>query len=141
MSTNHRRRLPPSRTAGTPPDGSAAPTVGAPSTGSPAGWSSGGEDDAVAVALAPAGAPRRADDISPAPMAWPAVRVVRGRPDEVELAALVAGIVAASARSTDLGGLVDEAAEPVRTHWTNRAHQLGGTASPGPGAWRWSLHP
>jgi hypothetical protein len=61
--------------------------------------------------------------------------VVRGAPDDDELAALVAGLVAAAS---------DEAAapEPVRSAWTNRAHVLrGGTAGrvPGADAWRWSL--
>lgn len=104
----------------------------APSPGTPEGWTTGGEDDAVAAALG------TAPGAAPAPQP-PAVRVVHGRPDEVELAALVAGIVAASVRGADLGGLVDEAAEPVRTRWTSRA--AGAGLSPGPGAWRWSLHP
>ncbi|HEX5331637.1 MAG TPA: acyl-CoA carboxylase epsilon subunit [Cellulomonas sp.] len=64
------------------------------------------------------------------------VRVVRGAPDDVELAALVAGLVAASARS-------DETDEPAtRSMWRDRARAMRGDpvrAAPGPDAWRWSL--
>lgn len=62
------------------------------------------------------------------------VRVVRGAPDDVELAALVAGLVAAAS---------DEAAPDTapRTAWTDRARVLRGTVAPvaGADAWRWSL--
>ena len=64
------------------------------------------------------------------------VRVVRGAPDDVELAALVAGLVAASARS-------DDSDEPAtRSMWHDRARAMRGdpvSAAPGPDAWRWSL--
>ena len=64
------------------------------------------------------------------------VRVVRGAPDDVELAALVAGLVAASARSDD-----DD--EPTtRSMWRDRARAMRGDpvrTAPGPDAWRWSL--
>lgn len=70
--------------------------------------------------------------------AWaPAVRVERGHPDDVELAALVAGIVAA--RST---AAPDE--DPGRTSrsvWTDHARRLGQAPPPGPDSWRWSLTP
>ncbi|WP_248258438.1 acyl-CoA carboxylase subunit epsilon [Georgenia sp. EYE_87] len=104
------------------------------SAASPAEWSGGGNDDVVAVALGGAvtaahGAP-----------AAPAVRVVHGRPDELELAALVAGIVAARGRVDELGGLPDDAAERVRTRWTDRARVIGVPPGPGAGSWRWSLH-
>ena len=108
-----------------------------PSPSSPAEWSSGGEDDVVAVALAAPPAPP-----APAPAAAPPdVRVVRGRPDEVELAALVAGIVAARGRVDEPGGVPDEAAEAVRTRWTDRGRVIGLPPAPGAAAWRWSLHP
>lgn len=62
------------------------------------------------------------------------VRVVRGAPDDVELAALVAGLVAAAS---------DEGATETapRTAWTDRARVLRGTVAPAAGAdaWRWSL--
>ncbi|WP_448071360.1 acyl-CoA carboxylase subunit epsilon [Georgenia yuyongxinii] len=114
-------------------------STGAPTAVSPAEWSSGGEDDVVAVALD--ASDRAALDAGPAMMTSPAVRVVRGRPDEVELAALVAGIVAARGRADELGGLPDEAAESVRSRWSDRARVLGMPAAPDAGAWRWSLHP
>jgi hypothetical protein len=64
------------------------------------------------------------------------VRVVRGEPDDLELAALVAGLVAASAQ-------VDYPDEPVaRSVWNDRSRSMRGPsdqASPGPDAWRWSL--
>lgn len=64
------------------------------------------------------------------------VRVVRGEPDEMELAALVAGILtAASAARTAEPDL------PAQPPWSDRARRLGATPRPGPGTWRWSLHP
>lgn len=64
------------------------------------------------------------------------VRVVRGEPDDLELAALVAGLVAASAR-------VDHRTEPVaRSVWNDRSRTMRGgpgCVAPGPYAWRWSL--
>ncbi|RPF25940.1 acyl-CoA carboxylase epsilon subunit [Georgenia muralis] len=95
-----------------------------------------GDDDTVAVALAGAGS--AGDGGLPATAA---VRVVHGAPDEVELAALVAGLVAARAAAVELGGLPDEGAEQVRTRWTDRTRPLGAGPVPGPGSWRWSLHP
>jgi hypothetical protein len=63
------------------------------------------------------------------------VHVVRGEPDDVELAALVAGL--AAVRTTDDAG--DEA---PRSAWTDRSRGMRGpTTSPhrGPDTWRWSL--
>ncbi|MFD1504363.1 acyl-CoA carboxylase subunit epsilon [Georgenia yuyongxinii] len=119
--------------------GLAMPPQDAPTSVSPAEWSSGGEDDVVAAALD--ASDRAALDAGPALMTSPAVRVLRGRPDEVELAALVAGIVAARGRADELGGLPDEAAECVRSRWSERARVLGMATAPDAGAWRWSLHP
>ncbi|GAA3509798.1 acyl-CoA carboxylase subunit epsilon [Georgenia daeguensis] len=104
------------------------------SAASPAEWSGGGTDDVVAAAL---GGALSAAHEAPA---VPAVRVVHGRPDELELAALVAGIVAARGRVDELGGLPDDAAERVRTRWTDRARAIGVPPAPGAGSWRWSLH-
>jgi hypothetical protein len=64
------------------------------------------------------------------------VHVVRGTPDDVELAALVAGLAAVA---------VDDDtpdADAPRSAWADRARGLQGTPSvplPGPDAWRWSL--
>jgi hypothetical protein len=68
----------------------------------------------------------------------PHVQVVRGTPDDVELAALVAGLVAATA--TDDEDLPDDGDAPAA--WTDRARTLPGAAStwrPGGDAWRTSL--
>jgi hypothetical protein len=72
------------------------------------------------------------------------VRVVRGAPDEIEVAALVAGLAAAAA-----GLSVPADSAPV-DEWTNRVRTMrgnGGTAKSFGGrsgrhnadAWRWSL--
>jgi hypothetical protein len=66
----------------------------------------------------------------------PHVHVVRGAPDEVELAALVAGLVATAAEP-------EESPAPAGSEWSNRRRTLMHHPSPAPGpdAWRWSLHP
>lgn len=64
------------------------------------------------------------------------VRVVRGEPDEEELAALVAGIIAYAASL--------HAPEPEATRlppWNDHARRLRAGAHPGPSSWRWSFHP
>lgn len=63
------------------------------------------------------------------------VQVVRGAPDEVELAALVAGLVATA-------GNDEEQAAPA-AEWSSRRRSLPRrpAPTPGPDAWRWSLHP
>ena len=63
------------------------------------------------------------------------VHVVRGAPDEVELAALVAGLVAQSGN--------DEEATAPQSAWSDRSRTLPRRPAPAPGtdAWRWSLHP
>ncbi len=109
------------------------------SAASPAEWSGGGNDDVVAAAL-DAARGTASDDGGPHLMTSPAVRVVHGRPDELELAALVAGIVAARGRVDELAGVPDDAAEPVRSRWTDRGRLLGAPSAPGAGSWRWSLH-
>lgn len=70
--------------------------------------------------------------------ALPHVQVVRGTPDDVELAALVAGLVAASVPGDD------DAAEDAgpRAAWSDRARVLRGAGAAwrtGPDAWRSSL--
>lgn len=63
------------------------------------------------------------------------VRVVRGTPDDMELAALVAGLVAATSAT-------DDPAEPERpAAWSDHGRRLPGARSswrPGPDTWRWS---
>jgi len=62
------------------------------------------------------------------------VRIVRGTPDDVELAALVAGLAATRTHDED-----EVAAGAHR--WAGPARLVRGTDAwrPGPDAWRWSL--
>ncbi|EYR63429.1 hypothetical protein N866_00795 [Actinotalea ferrariae CF5-4] len=78
-------------------------------------------------------------------MTPPDVRVVRGAPDDVELAALVAGL-AAGARTAQDDDAAHPATEPApavhaRRRWRDAADRLSDRLSPGPDAWRWSTHP
>ncbi|HEY0216393.1 MAG TPA: acyl-CoA carboxylase subunit epsilon [Cellulomonas sp.] len=71
------------------------------------------------------------------------VQVVRGTPDDVELAALVAGIVAAVGQDDDPDA-APAGADPDggRPAWSDPARTVGrtdGTWRTGPDAWRWSL--
>ena len=70
----------------------------------------------------------------------PQVRVLRGAPDEVELAALVAGIVAGQAASPGDGDAVRRTrrAAADRRRWLDGAQQLRGPLARGGDAWRWS---
>lgn len=79
--------------------------------------------------------PRRG--AAPDEPAAPHVHVVRGAPDDVELAALVAGLVASSSATP----AHDEPAPAAA--WTDRRRTLHPTPvpTPGPATWRWSLHP
>lgn len=65
----------------------------------------------------------------------PHVQVVRGAPDEDELAALVAGLVATATGEPEYLQLADA--------WTDRRRTLDPrpAPTPGPETWRWSLHP
>ncbi|WP_454051312.1 acyl-CoA carboxylase epsilon subunit [Cellulomonas sp. Marseille-Q8402] len=66
------------------------------------------------------------------------VQVVRGTPDDLELAALVAGLVAATAPGDD--DAPDD--EEPRAAWSDRARTVPGASAtwrPGPDAWRASL--
>lgn len=65
-----------------------------------------------------------------------AVQVVGGHPDDVEVAALVAGLAA-------VAGENDESPAPAAqpTEWVSKARRLGTTATTrSPDQWRWSLH-
>lgn len=65
------------------------------------------------------------------------LRVVRGEPDDLELAALVAGIVAARAAVDDDGA----PARPAPSPWSDHGRRLRRPPVAGAGVWRWSLHP
>lgn len=72
------------------------------------------------------------------PPARPLLRVVRGNPDEAELAALTA-VVAAAAAAGD-GGTVDQPER--RSFWADRAALVRRPLPrPGSGAWRASALP
>lgn len=74
------------------------------------------------------------------PLQDPHVQVVRGAPDEHELAALVAGLVAAAASHAPQEEAPDDQARAARARWVAPG-RLRGTTLPtrGPDAWRWSL--
>jgi hypothetical protein len=59
----------------------------------------------------------------------PFLRVVRGEPDDVEVAALTAALVALSA-----GG--EKTEPPARSRWSDRGALLRVPLRHGPGAWR-----
>ncbi|MEE6273039.1 acyl-CoA carboxylase subunit epsilon [Georgenia sp. MJ206] len=95
-------------------------------------WSGAGTDDVVAAALGPAGVrdlPGHGEVHT-----HTTVRVLRGDPDDIELAALVAGIVAAR-------GVTAEPEVPVArpAPWSDHARPLRLPPVPGTDAWRWSL--
>ncbi|MFI2753514.1 acyl-CoA carboxylase epsilon subunit [Cellulomonas sp. P22] len=76
---------------------------------------------------------------SPDELLAPDVHVVRGVPDDAELAALVAGLAAARAHD----GATETDAGTATAPWTDRRRTLHGHVGAVPGAdvWRWSLHP
>ncbi|GIG40350.1 acyl-CoA carboxylase epsilon subunit [Cellulomonas phragmiteti] len=68
------------------------------------------------------------------------VQVVRGAPDDDELAALVAGLVAAAAGRTPQDEDTDAPARAARARWVAPGRLRGAhVPSRGPDAWRWSL--
>ncbi|WP_016698340.1 acyl-CoA carboxylase subunit epsilon [Actinoalloteichus spitiensis] len=67
--------------------------------------------------------------------ARPLLRVVRGTPDDVELAALTS-VVASLTSAAPV-----DAAPPERTPWAERSASCRQPLSPGPGAWRRSALP
>ena len=67
------------------------------------------------------------------------VQVVRGTPDDMELAALVAGLMAAASERARLAEATDRA---VAAPWADRRRTMRGSRvvlRPGPDVWRWSL--
>ncbi|MFC0109959.1 acyl-CoA carboxylase subunit epsilon [Kibdelosporangium aridum] len=67
----------------------------------------------------------------------PLLRIVRGTPDDIELAALTAVVASLPGRA---GGSDEKPSEP-RSAWSNPAHVLRAPLRPGPGAWRASGFP
>jgi len=66
--------------------------------------------------------------------AEPVLRVVRGNPDDVEVAALTAAVVA-------LAGAGAGDREPAgRSRWSDRGSLMRAPLRHGPGAWRGSAH-
>jgi hypothetical protein len=70
------------------------------------------------------------------PASQPLLRVVRGTPDDAELAALAAVIAAAA---TAAGG--ERPDEARRSRWADPAALLRSPVRPGPSAWRASALP
>lgn len=72
----------------------------------------------------------------------PQVRIVHGTPDDEEVAALVASLVATQAAVAAHAAAAGQAApRPRLGTWTDRARALRLPPRPGPGAWPRSLHP
>jgi hypothetical protein len=69
------------------------------------------------------------------PHTTPVLRVVRGAPDDDELAALVTVVAALSSRGRGV------AAAPPRSLWRDRHRNIRPPIGPGPGAWRASGMP
>ena len=67
--------------------------------------------------------------------AAPHFRVVRGNPDDVELAAVTAVVVGL----VSAGGPVED--RPRRSAWSDRSRQVRRPLPHGPGAWRASTLP
>lgn len=77
----------------------------------------------------------------PHPGARAHVRVLHGAPDDDELAALVAGLVAASSQA-DRDADDDRERHVSATAWSDRTRDLRGRGlahAPGPDSWRWSM--
>ncbi|HMO10680.1 MAG TPA: acyl-CoA carboxylase epsilon subunit [Actinotalea sp.] len=71
----------------------------------------------------------------------PEVRVVRGTPDEIELAALVAGLAAGASAGAAVSAVadLDERTSEARRRWRTAVQRFGGGPETGGDAWRWSL--
>jgi hypothetical protein len=68
----------------------------------------------------------------------PGIRVVRGRPDDAELAALVAALLAATAPAPAGAGASASASASARTPWSDPAWRRDTPLTARPGAWRLS---
>ncbi|KOX21900.1 acetyl-CoA carboxylase [Saccharothrix sp. NRRL B-16348] len=67
--------------------------------------------------------------------AAPHLRVVRGNPDDVELAAVTAVVVGLASAGVPTGD------EPRRSAWSDKSRQVRRPLPHGPGAWRSSALP
>lgn len=65
----------------------------------------------------------------------PGIKIIKGQPDEAELAALVASIV--SARAAKLTAGDDGSGSSV---WADPTRRWGTPTTPSRSAWRWSAH-
>jgi hypothetical protein len=65
-------------------------------------------------------------------------RVIRGGPDDAEVAALTAVLAAAASAASSAGGDEDDRGRSV---WIDRAAMVRGPLPVGPGAWRNSVWP
>ena len=65
-------------------------------------------------------------------------RVIRGGPDDAEVAALTAVLAAAASAAAAAGGAPDDRGRSV---WIDRAAMMRGPLQVGPGAWRNSAWP
>ena len=65
-------------------------------------------------------------------------RVIRGGPDDAEVAALTAVLAAAASAAASAGGGEDDRGRSV---WIDRAAMMRGPMQVGPGAWRNSTWP
>jgi hypothetical protein len=65
-------------------------------------------------------------------------RVIRGGPDDAEVAALTAVLAAAASAAAAAGGAPDDRGRSV---WIDRADMMRGPLQVGPGAWRNSTWP
>jgi hypothetical protein len=63
----------------------------------------------------------------------PHLRIVRGNPDAVEIAAVVAALTALRSPG--------DSPAPQRSLWSSRARNTRPATRPGPGAWRASMMP
>jgi hypothetical protein len=70
----------------------------------------------------------------------PDVRVVRGAPDDVELAALVAGLAAGTTPHEHHPVERVTAEGRARRRWRDAAQPLRDPLAPGADTWRWSAH-
>lgn len=69
----------------------------------------------------------------------PDVRVVRGEPDDVELAALVAGLATGGLKNDAVpSGRAGRREAAARDRWRDGALRLRDPLRPGRDAWRWS---
>jgi len=75
--------------------------------------------------------------------AWsgrPLLRIIRGEPDDAEIAALTVAVTAMAAAVTRADATASPATQS-RSVWVSHAASLRQPLTPGPGAWRTSARP